>query len=312
MGAFSAVLYGTTAVAMVFINKVVLSVYHFTESNVLLLLQMLTAVAVLHALHTTGLVHLEPLSWPRAKSLVPVAVLYNLNVAFALASLTNLNIPMYNTMKRLTPSLVLAHDYLLSGARVSTRTVWSVALTVSGCLVAGYNDLTFDPLGYATALVSCVLQAAYLIAVQQTGVEQGLCSQDLLNYNALLSAPPLLVVVILDGELAPAVGKLRAGAARVDFTVLLIASLTAGMLLNYSIFLCTKSNSALTTTVVGVLKGVAATGLGFVLLGGVVFSPLNALGILMNLVGGVWYTYIKYDEKVEKQRVASSIAAGVR
>jgi len=24
------------------------------------------------------------------------------------------------------------------------------------------------------------------------------------------------------------------------------------------------------------------------------------------------YTYIKYDEKVEKQRVASSIAAGVR
>jgi len=31
---------------------------------------MLTAVAVLHALHTTGLVHLEPLSWPRAKSLV--------------------------------------------------------------------------------------------------------------------------------------------------------------------------------------------------------------------------------------------------
>ena len=131
------------------------------------------------------------------------------------------------------------------------RTVWSVALTVSGCLVAGYNDLTFDPVGYAMALMSCVLQAAYLIAVQQTGVEQGLCSQDLLNYNALLSIPPLLVVVILDGELAPAVGKLRAGAAHVDFTLLLIASLTAGMLLNYSIFLCTKSNSALTTTGAG-------------------------------------------------------------
>jgi hypothetical protein len=130
----------------------------------------------------------------------------------------------------------------------AARTVWSVALTVSGCLVAGYNDLTFDPVGYAMALMSCVLQAAYLIAVQQTGVEQGLCSQDLLKYNAMLSIPPLLVVVILDGELAPAVGKLSAGAAQVDFTLLLIASLTAGMLLNYSIFLCTKSNSALTTT----------------------------------------------------------------
>jgi hypothetical protein len=40
--------------------------------------------------------------------------------------------------------------------------------------------------------------------------------------------------------------------------------------------------------VVGVLKGVAATGLGFLLLGGVQFSPLNILGILMNLAGGVW------------------------
>jgi hypothetical protein len=30
MGAFSAALYGTTAVAMVFINKAVLSGYHFT------------------------------------------------------------------------------------------------------------------------------------------------------------------------------------------------------------------------------------------------------------------------------------------
>ena len=36
----------------------------------LLLLQMMTAGLVLRALHTAGLVHLEPLSWPRAKSLV--------------------------------------------------------------------------------------------------------------------------------------------------------------------------------------------------------------------------------------------------
>ena len=41
----------------------------------------------------------------------------------------------------------------------------------------------------------------------------------------------------------------------------------AGMLLNYALFLCTLTNSALTTTVVGVLKGVASTLLGFFLLG---------------------------------------------
>ena len=52
---------------------------------------------------------------------VPVALLYNANVAFALASLGKMNIPMYNTMKRLTPALVLGHDYFLSGAGVSRK-----------------------------------------------------------------------------------------------------------------------------------------------------------------------------------------------
>jgi solute carrier family 35 protein len=104
-----------------------------------------------------------------------------------------------------------------------------------------------SPIPTRVALPS-VQQAGYLIAVQRTGVEKGLDSQDLLLYNALLSVPPLFVVVLLDGELALAIRKLRDGSTRVDFTVLLLASLGAGMLLNYSIFLCTKSNSALTTT----------------------------------------------------------------
>ncbi len=43
----------------------------------------------------------------RAWSLMPVTLLYVGNVAFALMSLQNLNIPMYATLKRLTPVIVL-------------------------------------------------------------------------------------------------------------------------------------------------------------------------------------------------------------
>lgn len=45
------------------------------------------------------------------------------------------------------------------------------------------------------------------------------------------------------------------------WTTVLSCSLM-GCLLNYALFLCTTTNSALTTTIVGVLKGVAATALG--------------------------------------------------
>ena len=46
-------------------------------------------------------------NWQRAWGLAPVTLLYVSNVAFALMGLQNLNIPMYNTLKRLTPVIVL-------------------------------------------------------------------------------------------------------------------------------------------------------------------------------------------------------------
>lgn len=54
-----------------------------------------------------NLVQFPALHLQRAWSLAPVTLLYVSNVAFALMGLQNLNIPMYNTLKRLTPVIVL-------------------------------------------------------------------------------------------------------------------------------------------------------------------------------------------------------------
>jgi hypothetical protein len=43
------------------------------------------------------------------------------------------------------------------------------------------------------------------------------------------------------------------------FSVLLVSSLVMGIVLNFTMFWCTIVNSALTTTIVGVLKGVVTT-----------------------------------------------------
>lgn len=97
-----------------------------------------------------------------------------------------------------------------------------------------------------------------------------------------------------------------------------------GIALNYTMFLCTIVNSALTTTIVGVLKGVGSTvrecfeemrlvriffdilrcqwltswqSLGFFLLGGVQIHALNVTGLVINTAGGVWYSLAKYYQK---------------
>lgn len=57
--------------------------------------------------------------------------------------------------------------------------------------------------------------------------------------------------------------------------------------LNPSLFLCTLYTSALTTTIVGVLRGIVTILLGFAL-DTVPFSALNVAGIAINTAGGTW------------------------
>ena len=299
----SAALYAVVAVSMGFFNKAVLSTFEFDFPNVLLLAQMLVALMVLFLMRIFGLVAREHLSISKAKELAPVALLYTANVGFALASLAKLNVPMYNTLKRATPLVVLAWGVVGEGKYPKREVALSVATTVLGCIVAGFGDLSFDLHGYAFAVISCLLQAAYLITVQKTGAEKGVDSTSLLLYNSLLSIPPLVALVIFDGSLAAAISalqireELRSG----PFCFAMVNALLLGVLLNYALFLCTECNSALTTTIVGVIKGVLSTALGFVLLGGVRTNATNLIGIFLNTIGGVWYTRIKYLEKAVKR-----------
>ena len=56
-----------------------------------------------------------------AKKLILVSLFYNANVAFALASLKGVNIPMYIAIKRLTPLAVLVAGFFSGKARPSTQ-----------------------------------------------------------------------------------------------------------------------------------------------------------------------------------------------
>lgn len=316
LGAGAALLYGTVAVAMGFINKAVLSVYGVRESNFLLLAQMVVTAAVMFSLRAVGKVAFPPVNVAQAKRLAPVAVLYNANVAFALMSLGRVSVPTYNTLKRLTPAVVLVANRTLrlnTGSAPSRAKQASVAVIVLGCLVAGAGDLEFDLGGYLCGCVSCLLQASYLIAVGVTGAERGVGSAELITYNALLSAPVLALVTVATGELRDGARRVAEFASEGDagFGATFAAALFAGALLNYALFLCTMTNSALATTVVGVLKGVASTVLGFFLLGGVRPSATHATGIALNTAGGVWYSWASHREKRRARKANKSSTAGL-
>ncbi|GAX78815.1 hypothetical protein CEUSTIGMA_g6252.t1 [Chlamydomonas eustigma] len=294
----SAILYGSMAVAMNFINKYMVQM--FPLSNVVMILQMVVTWAILHVLLVLGYLNFPHFSWGICRQLFFVTVLYTANTAFALIGLKTLNVPMYNTLKRLTPIIVLGVKALLYRRMPANQITLSVLLVVLGCIVAGVGDLTFDIYGYIYALLSCLCQATYLLLVEFQGAG-GITTSEMLYYNAVTSLPLLMVIVGITGEWAVILHQYHMSIEQHGLAWFWIVSLscsTMGCILNYSLFLCTMLNSALTTTIVGVLKSVVAVVLGFFLLGGVPYSFVNILGICLNTIGGVWYSLHKYGEKL--------------
>ncbi|CAF1711854.1 hypothetical protein Bca4012_007852 [Brassica carinata] len=294
----AAVSYGIVSMAMVFINKAVIMQY--PHSMTVLTLQQLATSLFIHCGRRMGYTRARGIDLATAKKLLPVSIFYNANVAFALASLKGVNIPMYIAIKRLTPLAVLIAGYLFGKGKPTTQVALSVLLTAAGCVIAALGDFSFDLFGYGLALTSVFFQTMYLVLVEKSGAEDGLSSIEIMFYNSFLSLPFLSFLIIVTGEFPNSLSLLLAKCSYLPFLVMLVLSLVMGIVLNFTMFLCTIVNSALTTTIVGVLKGVGSTTLGFVLLGGVEVHALNVSGLVVNTAGGVWYSYAKYRQKKAK------------
>ncbi|XP_058205471.1 UDP-galactose/UDP-glucose transporter 7 isoform X2 [Rhododendron vialii] len=248
---FAALSYGVASMAMVFINKAVLMQYAY--SMTLLTFQQGVTTLLIHCGRVMGYTKAKGINFATAKKLILVSLFYNANVAFALASLKGVNIPMYIAIKRLTPLAVLVAGFFSGKGRPSKQVTLSVILTAAGVVVAALGDFSFDLVGYSMAFTSVFFQST------------------------------------------------------LSFSVIVILSLVMGIVLNYTMFLCTIVNSALTTTIVGVLKGVGSTTLGFFMLGGVEVHALNVTGLAINTAGGVWYSYAKYQQKQNKPKLISDV-----
>lgn len=304
--------YGSASVVTTLANKALLSSWHFDFISALLLLQNALTVVVVVALRRPCIAPAAgtalarefdfPLwSYDAAVAMLPVMFVCIANLVCGMLALQLSSVPVYQTLKRMTPLPAMALDYLLRGKRFSTPVCLSVLIVCAGALLTGLGDLDFTGRGYASALASCMLQALYLVLASRASDVRPLSSTAASYYNALLSLP--LLVFGLYYELP---GLLAFGSwGDLQFLGMLLLDLVLGAALSLLLFACTLVNSALTTTIVGNAKAVAATALGAVLFGRVGLSPLGWLGVCVNTAGGVLYSVAKIVEK----RPAAAAAA---
>ncbi|KAG1363223.1 Nucleotide-sugar uncharacterized transporter 3 [Cocos nucifera] len=275
-------------VLLVMFNKAALSSYNFPCANVITLFQMLTSTCILYAMKRWKIISFtvaEPYTASDAASLVPIeTLLHTLPLSLAYLLYMTYNCGIYNDC-----------GVSIDWAKVLIFYCWqvfiSVALIVFGAFVAGARDLSFDAYGYSIVFIANFTTAIYLATIARVGKSSGLNSFGLMWCNGLICGPTLFFWTYIRGDLELAMNFPYLYSP--GFQAVMLLSCIMAFFLNYSIFLNTTLNSAVTQTICGNLKDLFTVGFGWLLFGGLPFDLLNVIGQGLNFVGSGLYAYCK-------------------
>ncbi|KAI4316336.1 hypothetical protein L6164_024324 [Bauhinia variegata] len=303
-GANAAISYMTCAVLLVLFNKAALSSYNFPSANVLTLLQMVCSCCFLYLLRSWRIISFTAneslvisdnsptfVSLKTLRHTSPLAGTYLLYMIVTMESVRGVNVPMYTTLRRTTVVFTMIVEYILVGQRYTSSVIFSVGLIVFGAFTAGARDLSFDSYGYAVVFMSNITTAIYLATISRIGKTSGLNSFGLMWCNGIMCGPVLFIWTLLRGDLKMTINFPYLFSP--GFIVVLLFSCILAFFLNYSIFLNTTLNSAVTQTISGNLKDLFTIGFGWIIFGGLPFDIWNIIGQLLGFAGSALYAYYK-------------------
>ncbi|KAK4415381.1 UDP-N-acetylglucosamine transporter UGNT1 [Sesamum alatum] len=306
-GAYAAIFYMTCAVLLVMFNKAALSSYSFPCANVITLCQMISSCSFLYVLRRLKLITFstnESLALNDSsrmlvsvKTLIntsPLSLTYLLYMVASMESVRGVNVPMYTTLRRTTVVFTMILEYFLVRQRYTRPILGSVALIVLGAFIAGVRDLSFDSYSYLVVFVSNISTAVYLTTIARIGKSSGLNSFGLMWCNGIFCGPLLLISTIFRGDLERIMNFPYLTSP--GFLVVLLLSCILAFFLNYSIFLNTTLNSALTQTICGNLKDFFTVALGWMIFGGLPFDLLNVTGQFIGFMGSAMMQIVEHGD----------------
>jgi len=292
---FIAAIYFLLSFALPFLNKTLLVTFNFHGIIFLLLIQCLVTISMLDIISNFVTIFTRKVSMTDCLTCWKLSLYSCGNVYFSLHSLRGLNIAVIDMIKRLGPLVNL----FLSGAVLQRKVALdyssiAIAMTTFGCIIGIVGtSLGKSTLGlYGLVFIAVILQSLYQTEAERLGAAKNFSSWDMLYINSVNSLPVLLFLAILTWS---EFSKIFHSELWQDhtFVFLFLLVVFCGFFLNASLFACLKHNTAITTSVVGTLKGILAA---FVSLFGFDKPKVGhqfLVGLSMNLVGALSYIHAK-------------------
>jgi len=289
--------YSFASLGIMFANKIVLTSYDFHSFAFLTLCQFATTVCILSFFKSRGWIDYPNNDIRMFIKVFPLQILFLVSTVCSLGGTKNVNVPMFVMLRRFTILFTMIAEYFVGGITPTRQIAASVMVLCSGAIIA-VTDFSVHFDSVVMILVANVCQAlSTVISKQKMEIKDGLGTYGLLMYNSLYSLMcflPFFTYGKLHVELNESLTDKNWGSPM--FVALFLFSCAMASMLNFSILLCTKVNSALTTMVIGVIKNLVTTYLGMFVGNDYTFTWLNFTGLNVSVCGSLIYTWIKYSE----------------
>ncbi|CAF3306392.1 unnamed protein product [Rotaria sp. Silwood2] len=277
-----------SSIGIIFLNK-----YIFSHCQI----QTMTLTAIQMVFTSIGLIIcLQMNTFVRKKvaiiKVLPLAISFCAFVVFTNLSLEYNTIGTYQLFKVLTTPVVAVISWQYYKTKYSRMVIITLIPVVIGVCTHSVNDIKLTLFGTMVASIGVISASLYQVWIGEHLKELDMNSQQLLFYQAPLSAI-LLAPFIFYMESFP---SYRTHEEKQAALTAIIASGITAFVVNLSVYWVIKNTSALTYNMIGHMKTVS------ILVGGYMLfkDSLNfkqLIGILLTLSGLFSYTFIKMGEQ---------------
>lgn len=283
-----------------FLNKSVLTVFNFNYLFFILSLQMISTLIFVDIGAAVGLFQIKTIQWTDCITCWKVSCCYGLNACIGLHSIAGLNIAVIDMLKRLGPfiNLMLSHYLLGTDVLKFDYMTTGIYMSATGCVIGAIGDNDSHIYLYGLTVISVLLQSYYQTEVERISITNQLNPIELLYINAINTTPLLLILLAVTGQYRYAF--VAESWNNPSFVVLLGIVLLFGLLLNYLLFLCSVSNTAITTSMIGVTKSTLTSFIGLFCFDTFHPSHIFLFGLALNMVGAVVYMHSRYIKAKEQ------------
>ncbi len=205
-------------------------------------------------------------------------------------------IPFHQTVRAMTPVFTVAIYRVIYQSTYSSATYVSLIPVIIGVMLASYGDLTATTLGFFMTLLGTLLAALKTVTtnrLQTAGLHFG--ALELLHRMSPIACVQSLMVAYLTGEFDRFEPRLLGNKG----ALILLANGIIAFGLNMASFEANKRSGALTMTIAANVKQVLTVVLS-VLIWHDPIGAMNACGIVLTLVGGLWYGRVELRGKAGK------------